>query len=109
MSENNPYLKDKQFCNVCRKEAQFFCPYCKSLKIKRTGLCNKCAISKPNKSENLKYCTKCKQKLHKIPLRFVGSIGPVKKFDGFDMKKHPEAPKIYPKSDRDRIQRGATT
>lgn len=108
MSEKNiPYLKDWHSCLICRKEAELECSYCISFKIK-AYFCNKCAVTKPNKSENLKYCTKCKQKLHKIPLRWIGSSRPVQKFDGFDMKKKPIKPKIYPESDRDRIQRGET-
>lgn len=103
MIEENVYLKDKKFCIECRKEASFECPYCISFKIK-AYYCSKCALTKTNKPN--KYCIKCNQKLHPIALRFVGSIRPMQKFDGKELIKKPEAPTIYPISDRQRMQRG---
>lgn len=98
IEENSPFVEDFYQCLHCGDKAKYQCPNCGNLKF-----CDKCSVKKAGKS--LMYCPRCLFRLYEIPLRWVGSVRPLRKWhaDAKSMKAVYVAPKICPKCDRDRI------
>ena len=108
MTENKPFIEDVYPCVLCGSKASYMCPNC------QVKLCKDCVVKRHGKPENNRYCPKCLCKVSEIPKRFIGSTTPQRKWHTSTkgMKPHMEATKIYPRSDREKIQqqnRGETT
>lgn len=101
MQENKPFIEDVYQCFRCGEKASYVCPNCGNLKY-----CEKCVVKRHGKPAENRYCLKCLCKVSEIPLRFVGATGSMPKKVSVPHRhvKIMEAPKIYPKADRDKIK-----